>query len=176
MLKVSRRFNRTMAIEPNIPPNLANAPEPWLTGRRKLLISVAIVVLAMFYFAFQSFQGAAQYFYSVQELQAQGEALADETLRVRGKLLQESFVRAPGTGAGEFILVDDNGDRLQVSHAGAVPSLFFNPHSEIILQGTYDPSGVFITKGDPLIKCPTKFQELDESGEQSADYEADYDV
>ena len=161
-----------MAIDPQIPPNSTALPEPWLTGRKKLVIGIAVVALAMSYFAFQAFQGAAEYFYSVQELQAQGESLAGETLRVRGKLLQGSFEREPGDGGAEFILVDENGDHLNVAHAGVVPSLFFNPHSEIILQGAYGQDGVLTTLGDPLIKCPTKFQELDAQGEQAPDYQA----
>ena len=82
-----------MAIDPQIPPNSTALPEPWLTGRKKLVIGIAVVALAMSYFAFQAFQGAAEYFYSVQELQAQGESLSGEDTASPGEAVAR-LVRA----------------------------------------------------------------------------------
>jgi cytochrome c-type biogenesis protein CcmE len=42
-----------------------------------------------------------------------------------------------------------------------MPDLFFNPHSEIILEGRYGPDDVFETESI-LVKCPSKYQALEE--------------
>ena len=39
----------------------------------------------------------------------------------------------------------------------------FNPHSEIILEGTYRPDGVFDSQ-NVLVKCPSKYIEATEDG------------
>ena len=41
-----------------------------------------------------------------------------------------------------------------------LPDLFFNPHSEIVLGGTYGDDGVFIADR-VLIKCPSKYESLE---------------
>ena len=41
-----------------------------------------------------------------------------------------------------------------------LPDLFFNPHSEIVLEGTYEPGGVFMTDR-VFVKCASKYQSLE---------------
>ena len=55
----------------------------------------------------------------------------------------------------------ETGSRLHASYEGVLPDLFFNPHSEIILQGSYGPDRIFQTD-DILVKCPSKYQSLEE--------------
>ena len=44
---------------------------------------------------------------------------------------------------------------------GVVPDLFFNPHSEIILEGRYGSDEMF-QADSILVKCPSKYQTLAE--------------
>ena len=37
-----------------------------------------------------------------------------------------------------------------------VPDLFFNQHSEIILEGSYGDDGVFYSES-VIVKCPSKY-------------------
>ena len=63
-----------------------------------------------------------------------------------------------------FQLVGKEGDgssSLQASYVGVMPDLFFNPHSEIILEGSYGTDAVFETDSI-LVKCPSKYQSLEE--------------
>ena len=41
-------------------------------------------------------------------------------------------------------------------HDGVVPDLFFNEHSEIILEGSYPAKGVFESQ-TVIVKCPSKY-------------------
>ena len=50
----------------------------------------------------------------------------------------------------------DGSRTLNAVHGGVVPDLFFNDHSEIILEGTYRPDGVF-ESGNVIVKCPSKY-------------------
>ena len=62
------------------------------------------------------------------------------------------------------LLVDKEGgapERLAASYVGVMPDLFFNPHSEIILEGRYGPGNVFEAESI-LVKCPSKYQALEE--------------
>ena len=48
-----------------------------------------------------------------------------------------------------------------------LPDLFFNPHSEIILQGSYGPGQVF--EADTiLVKCPSKYRSLEDELQQQS--------
>ena len=42
---------------------------------------------------------------------------------------------------------------LLATYDGVLPDLFFNPHSEIILEGSYNGEGVF-QASEILVKCP----------------------
>ena len=61
-------------------------------------------------------------------------------LRVSGKLVQDSFHRQGDSTLSYFQLADQAGppgQQLKASYVGVMPDLFFNPHSEIILEGRY---------------------------------------
>ena len=85
--------------------------------------------------------------------------------------MPESFQREDSGTLARFQLIDKEGDasdvNLEASYVGVMPDLFFNPHSEIILEGSYTPTGVFETDSI-LVKCPSKYQSLE--GETPADY------
>lgn len=144
-------------------PSRMPSGEPWLTARKKLLIVGAVLVMALAYFAFQAFNSATVYYYTVAELQGGGSALYGQSLRVKGKLVQDSFRRDAETSAAYFQVQDENGDVLNASYQGAVPDLFFNEHSTITLQGSYQPEGTFTTDSI-LVKCPSKYLEAGEGG------------
>jgi len=129
-----------------------------------LLIGALVVALALAYFAFQAFQGATVYYYTVKELQREGQALAGRTVRVKGKLVPASFQRVPGTDEARFLLRDDNGDLLSASYRGALPDLFFNENSQLVLQGTYRPGEPFQVERI-LVQCPSKYQEAGPASE-----------
>ena len=68
----------------------------------------------------------------------------------------------PSTVA-KFALTDGS-QTLGAAHNGVLPDLFFNDHSEIILEGTHTPGGVFQSQ-NVIVKCPSKYiAEDEESG------------
>jgi len=135
------------------------------THRVKLLIAFAALAAALGYFAFQAFEGATVYYYTVDEPTEIGYTPEGRTVRVSGKLAADSFHRADGSTLAEFDLADaDSGEILSAAHDGVLPDLFFNEHSEIILEGRYVSDGVFHSE-NVIVKCPSKYAaQEDETG------------
>ena len=143
-------------------------PEPLeersvLAHRGKLLIAVGVFVLALGYLGFTAFQGASAYYLTVGELLAKGDSAYDKNLRVNGKLVSSSFERDANGTLLHFSLIDTDGqETVAAVYNGLVPDLFFNEHSEILLEGTYDSSGLFDAQAI-IVKCPSKYQAVEET-------------
>ena len=134
-------------------------------------LAVAVAVGFMVYAAFPS---NTQYFLTVDEFMAGEEYQDGQMLRVSGKLVADSFMREEGSTQSYFRLtssVEPAHPQVTASYVGVMPDLFFNPHSEIVLEGRYTPEEVFQTD-HILVKCPSKYQALDEAqGQEGLPFE-----
>ncbi len=134
-----------------------------MENRFKLLVALVVLVAAAGYFAFQAFDAATVYYYTVGEMNEVGPTDEGRMVRVSGKLVPDSFHRADGSTLAEFHLTDGEQD-MAAAHDGVLPDLFFNEHSEIILEGQYHPDGVFLSE-NIIVKCPSKYiAQEDETG------------
>ena len=132
-------------------------------NKGKLLIALVLVLGALAYFGFIAFQGATVYYVTVGELKER-EASEGQIVRVSGKLIPESYRRDGATTIAYFSLTDGV-DAMPAVYQGALPDLFFNEHSEIILEGTYSAGHEFETQ-NVIVKCPSKYiAEADEPEE-----------
>ena len=91
-----------------IPEDFAMEPaEGALTAHRvKVFIGVAVLVVALGYFAFQAFQSATVYYLTVGELRQLGPSEDGRMVRVSGILVDGSFLREGNTTLGHFSLTD----------------------------------------------------------------------
>jgi cytochrome c-type biogenesis protein CcmE len=140
-------------------------------NRTRLIVLVVVVGLALGYMVYAAFPGNALFFLSVGEFFEKEEMQDGRILRVAGTLVDGSFHREDGSTLSRFQLTDKDGgvsvQYLPASYVGVLPDLFFDPHSEIILQGSYGSEQVF--EADTiLVKCPSKYQSLEEELEQSS--------
>ena len=80
-------------------------------------------------------------------------------------MVEGSFGREGNSIQTQFEITDNDGDSpgitLMASYTGVLPDLFFNPHSELILEGSYGANQVFHAD-NILVKCPSKYQGLEE--------------
>lgn len=132
--------------------------------RVRFIILGVVVALAVGYMIYAAFPGNTQYFLTVGEFMNGQEYQDGQVLRVSGKLVQDSFLREDGSTMSHFQLTDSEGASavpMNASYVGVMPDLFFNPHSEIILEGRYTTDQVFETD-NILVKCPSKYQALEE--------------
>ena len=132
--------------------------------RTRFLILGLVVALALGYMIYAAFPGNALYFLTVSEFAGKEIAQDGRIVRVSGKLVDGSFRREGNSTAASFRLQDEGADlagaQLQAAYVGVLPDLFFNPHSEVILQGSYGPDQVF-QADSILVKCPSKYQSLE---------------
>ena len=130
-----------------------------LTRGRKLAIIVAIMLAAFGYFSYTAFESAQSFYLTVDELIELGPS-PTQSVQVKGKLLEDSFVREGGTSTLAHFLLQENGAQVNATYDGVLPDLFFNPHSEIVLGGTYE-DGVLFVADRVYVKCPSKYQSLE---------------
>ena len=142
-----------------------------LTRRTKLVVVGLLAAAAFGYFGFIAFQSTV-YYLTVDEVVERGPEGVPASLQVKGRLAPDTFTRTGADGEPSTVAVfmlEENGARLDATYEGALPDLFFNPQSEIVLSGAYELDGVFYADR-VLVKCPSKYESLE--GEQPPDYGA----
>ena len=139
------------------PTGLSRHQSSFVAGRRKLYIAVAILFMALVYLAFVAFQGATVIYLTVGEL-LNGGAEVGETVRISGTLVPESFQRE-SIGTMALFSLTDGDQTLPAAYNGIMPELFFNEHSDIVLEGYHDSGGVFRSH-TVIVKCPSKYQAI----------------
>ena len=77
-------------------------------------------------------------------------------------LVPDSFIREEGGTLAIFTLTAGD-ESMPATYDGVVPDLFFNSHSEIILQGQFAGHGGVFEADTVSVLCPTKYQALDET-------------
>ena len=138
-----------------------------LGPRVKLAAFVLLIAAAIVYFAVAAFNNAAVYYMTVSELELQGATEEGRLVRVAGKLIGDSFLRAENGLDVSFTLQDDEGSVLPVAFTGEVGQLFFNEYSTIVLEGAYGEDGIFGAK-KLIISCPSKYENQQDATAQPA--------
>ena len=138
---------------------------PARSNKARFLLVSAVVILALGYMIYAAFPGNALYFLTVSEFNSKSEVQDGRLLRVSGMLVEGTFGREGNSIDSQFQITDKDGDSpgvtLQASYTGVLPDLFFNPHSEVILEGSYGENQIFQTDAI-LVKCPSKYQSIQE--------------
>ncbi len=135
------------------------------SNRTRFLVVSAVIALSLGYMIYAAFPGNALYFLTVSEFTSRSEVQDGRVLRVSGKLVEGTFGREGNSIDSQFQITDKDGDSsgitLQASYTGVLPDLFFNPHSELILEGAYGRNQVFHAD-EILVKCPSKYVDLED--------------
>jgi len=151
------------------------------SGRTKFLIGGLLILAAIVYLIASSTQSAAQYFYTVDELTAQGANAVGKNLRVSGVVLGDTIqydaktldlrftiaqvtdntqeIEAAGGLAAALAVAaaDPNSARLQVIYNGPMPDLMRH-EAQAIITGRLGENGVF-QADELLLKCPTRYED-----------------
>ena len=152
-----------------------------LKGRSKFLIGGLLIFAAIVYLIASSTQAAAQYFMTVDEINAKMGEVGDRELRISGAVLGDSITYDPMTLTLRFTVVHVPGDnaeierlgglaevlhqavtdptrtRLEVVYNGVKPDLLRH-EAQAIMTGHMGEDGVFVAE-ELLLKCPTKYEE-----------------
>jgi|DewCreStandDraft_2_1066082.scaffolds.fasta_scaffold00019_241 cytochrome c-type biogenesis protein CcmE len=141
------------------PADVPQLTKPGLAGRgpavAKIGLAAAVVALAAGFLIFNGLRSASVYYLTVSELQAKGPAAYQQPARVAGVVRPGSIQRLSGGLAVRFVLEDQSG-AMPVEYRGVVPDIF-GDHTEVVVEGRYTESGVFVAK-TLLAKCPSRFE------------------
>ena len=139
-------------------PQEPHGPRGFLSGKGRFVLIGVVLVLALAYLVYAAFPGNKLYYYTVEESLADSSNLDGKSIRVVGTLVPESYQRVEGSSEllANFTITDEVRD-LDATYNGVLPDLFFNPHSEIVLEGSFTGEGQFHTD-NIIVKCPTKYQ------------------
>ena len=130
-------------------------------NKTRLLVIVVVLALAMGYLVYAAFPGSTLYYLTVDEFLSDERNLDGRSIRVIGKVVPDSFQREAGNEILASFVLTEKGRMMQATYEGVLPDLFFNPHSDVVLEGSYGENGVFHTD-TVIVKCPTKYQALSE--------------
>ncbi len=119
----------------------------------KLLVSIAVVLLAVVYLVTTGTRTSSVYYLTVSELKANGSG--GKPVRLAGKVEPGSIQRDNANTLVRFD-VQDAGGALPVIYSGVVPDIF-GDDIEVVVEGTYGGDGVFHA-ASMLAKCPSKFE------------------
>jgi len=150
-------------------------------GRSKFILGGLLILGAVVYLILSATQTNAEYFMTVNEIKAKGNAVVDKSLRLSGAVIGDSIQYDAATLTLTFTVADVPGDnseieaqgglaavlkaavadpnraRIQVVYQGVKPDLLRN-EAQAIMTGTLGADGVFYAE-ELLLKCPTKYEE-----------------
>lgn len=149
--------------------------------RSKFIIGGLLILAAVAYLIVSSTQASAEYFMTVDELNAEGPAVVGKSLRVSGAVIGDTIQYDPQTleltfevahvpgdnaeieaqgGLAEVLHVavtDPSRARVKVTYTGPMPDLM-RDEAQAIMTGHVEGDGIFYAD-ELLLKCPTKYEE-----------------
>jgi len=150
-------------------------------ARTKFWIGGLLIAAAVVYLIASGTSAAAQYYLTIDELQARPEAVRGRDLKISGAVDGETIVYEPETLTLRFTIANVPGDldeieaagglaqvlhqavnnpqatRLEVVYIGPMPDLLRH-EAQAIVTGRLGDDGVFYAD-ELLLKCPTRYEE-----------------
>ena len=147
----------------------------------KFFIGGVFIFAAIIFLIATSTQASAEYFMTVDELNAEGTAAFNKSLRLSGAVLGDTIqydastltltfeiAHVPGDNAEieaqgglaavlHEAVIDPSRARVKVVYEGVMPDLLRN-EAQAIMTGKLGEDGVFHAE-ELLLKCPTKYEE-----------------
>jgi cytochrome c-type biogenesis protein CcmE len=147
----------------------------------KFVIGGMLILVAVVFLIWTSTAASAEYFLTIDELNAKGSGVVDKNLRVSGAVIGDSIQYDPQSltlsfevahvpadnlaietegGLAEVLhqaVLDPSRSRIKVVYVGPKPDLLRN-EAQAIMTGHMAPDGVFYAE-ELLLKCPTRYEE-----------------
>jgi len=124
-------------------------------GKAKFVIGALLILGAIAYVTFSSFQANAIYYLTLKELNAQRSSLVNQPVRVNAPLDKSTIQFDDKTLLLKFSLKEEN-LVLPVVYKGAKPDTFEQGES-VVVEGKLGQDGTFYAY-TILVKCPSKYE------------------
>jgi cytochrome c-type biogenesis protein CcmE len=149
--------------------------------RAKFIVGGVLILAAVVYLIASSTQASAEYFMTVDELNAKGQEIVGRNMRVSGAIVGDTIQYDPQTltlsfavahvsgdnkeieaqgGLAEVLheaVIDPNRSHMKVVYVGPKPDLLRN-EAQAIMTGHLAEDGIFYAD-ELLLKCPTRYEE-----------------
>jgi cytochrome c-type biogenesis protein CcmE len=131
----------------------------------KFVIGIAIIVLAVASLVYTAVDQTKMYMVTVDEYLGSGNAYAGTTVRIAGRVRQDSMKWTSETRELDFTLDDImGGGSLAIHYEGLLPDMFAEGR-DVIVEGPHASGEVFEASA-VLTSCPSKYSpESDESAQ-----------
>jgi cytochrome c-type biogenesis protein CcmE len=124
---------------------------------RRFIIGACIITAAVAYLVYTGIRETSVYYLTIDEFLAKREAVANEGLRVAGRVGPQSVQWNASTLDLKFRLASFDGhDGVDVVYNGILPDMFAEGR-DVIVEGTYLPAGTFHAH-TLLTSCPSKYE------------------
>ncbi len=129
-----------------------------MTRNRRFIIGACIITAAVTYLVYTGIRQTSVYYLTIDEFLARREAIADEGIRVAGRVGAQSVQWNPSTLDLRFRLAsfDKPGEGVEVTYNGVLPDMFAEGR-DVIVEGTYASAGMFHAH-TLLTSCPSKYE------------------
>lgn len=151
------------------------------TNRFKFIIGGLLIIAAIVYLIYSSTRASAEYFLTINELNAKGASILEQNVRISGAVIGDSIqydsktltlsfdvAHVPGDnkeieaqgGLAKVLheaVIDPNRAHLHVVYEGVKPDLLRN-EAQAIMTGKMGEDGLFYAN-ELLLKCPTKYED-----------------
>ena len=138
-------------------------------NRLKFIVGGVILLAAIVFLVINAMQGNTQLYKTVDEFHAEQARLVGRDLRVAGMVIGDSiqYTQIDATSSRlEFDIVDDANNPGQSLHVVAynepMPDLL-QDHAQALVEGHYADGAFQVNEGGLMLKCPTRYEELDPS-------------
>ena len=115
----------------------------WTPRKRRLVIIGALVLTAIGFLTYQTFQSASSFLINVTELKAAAANGDSKDYRVIGTVIASSITKDLANRTMSFSMTDGT-NTVPVIYRGGVTSQFYQADSDIVIEGRLDRNGTFI--------------------------------
>lgn len=124
---------------------------------RRFIIGAAIIIAAVASLVYTGIRETSVYYMTVDEFVQRREMVADEGVRVSGRVGAKSVQYDKRTMDLRFRLASlDGNDGVDVAYNGILPDMFAEGR-DVIVEGTYLRSGTLQARA-LLTSCPSKYE------------------
>ncbi len=129
-----------------------------MSKNRRFIIGACIITAAVAYLVYTGIRETSVYYLTIDEFLVRREAVANEGIRVAGRVGVESVAWNPSTLDLRFRLAsfDKPGEGVDVVYNGILPDMFAEGR-DVIVEGTYTPAGALHAR-TLLTSCPSKYE------------------
>ena len=150
-------------------------------GKMKFIVGGLLIIAAIVYLIMSSAQANAQYFMTIDEVEANGSDLQGRDLRVSGAVVGDSIQYDPQSLTLTFTVAHIPGDNKEIEQAGGLAEVLhlavsdpsrskmevvyngpkpdlLRTEAQAIMTGSIGQDGKFYAD-ELLLKCPTRYEE-----------------